>query len=73
MGHSIETHQWLAYIVRAIKKVTHDGNRREVHLAKLPSLKVGRNCEEANEIFEFISCFDMYVHVRPNDTNPLAK
>ena len=54
---SFEALEWLAYIGRLRSNVTHACNGREVHLARLPNLKVDGCCEEANEVFEYLGCF----------------
>jgi len=71
--HSIKALQWLAYIGRKRNYVTHAGNWQEVHFTGLPNLKVDVYCAETNEVFEYLGCFGMGVHVCRIDTSQLAK
>ena len=41
---SVEAHQWLAYIGRTRNIVTHDRNGRDVHLPRIPNVKVDGYC-----------------------------
>jgi len=54
---SVEALQWLAYIGRTRKNITHASNGREVRLAEVPNVKVNGCCEETNEVFEYLGCF----------------
>jgi hypothetical protein len=47
----------LAYIGRTRSNVTHADNGREVHLPRVPGLKVDGYCSETNEVFEYLGCF----------------
>ena len=54
---SVEALQWLAQMSQTRNNVTHAGNGREVHLSRVPNVKVHGNCEQTNEVFEFLGCF----------------
>ena len=47
---SIEGLQWLAYM-GPTRKIIHAGNGREVHLARVPNVKVDGYCKELNKVF----------------------
>ena len=53
---SVDVLQWLTYIGRTRNDVTHAGNGREVHLSKIPNVKVDGYCAEKNEVFEYLEC-----------------
>jgi hypothetical protein len=54
---SVEALEWLVYIGRTRDNVIHAGNGREVHLARVPDVKVDGYCEETNEVFEYLGCY----------------
>ena len=74
MGYrqSVEAHRWLAYIGRTINNVTHAGNDREVHLARVTNLKVHGYCPETNDVYQYLGCFGMGVNVCPIDKKPIG-
>jgi hypothetical protein len=50
-GQSVEALQWLSSIFRKRNNVTHAGNGREVHLGRVPNVKVEGHCSETNDVF----------------------
>ena len=56
MGYrqSVEALQWLAYIGQSRSNIVHAGNGREVHLDRVPNVKVDGYCRETNEVFEYL-------------------
>jgi hypothetical protein len=69
---SVEALKWLAYIGRTRNNVTHAGNGREVHLARVPNMKVDGYCSETNEIFELLGCFSHGCPCMPNRHKPIG-
>ena len=67
---SVEALQWLAYIGRRRKNITHAGNGREVHLPGLPNVKIDGNCAETREVFEYLGCFWHWCRCMPDRQNP---
>ena len=71
---SVEALQWLVYIGLTRNNIVHAGNGREVHLDRVPHVKVDGNCRETNEIFEYLGCFGTDVlPACPIAISPLAK
>jgi G:T-mismatch repair DNA endonuclease (very short patch repair protein) len=68
----VEAVQWLAYIGRTRKNITHAGNGREVHLPRVPNLNVGGYCSETNEVFEYLGCFWYWCPCMPNRHRPIG-
>ena len=54
---SVEVLQWLAYIGQSRDNIIHVGNGREVHLDRLPHVKVDGYRRTTNEVFEYLGCF----------------
>ena len=48
---SFEALQWLPYI-----GLTRN-NGRDVHLVRVPHVKIDVYCRETNEVFEYLGCF----------------
>jgi len=48
---SVESLQWLAYIVQTRKNIVHAGNGRDVHPAGVPNVKL-MGTLQTNEVFE---------------------
>ena len=70
---SVEALQWLAYIGQTRNNVTHAGNGREVHLPRVPNVKVDGCCEETNEVFEYIGSFWHGSTCMSNRHKPIGK
>ena len=71
---SVKTLQWLVYIGVTRDNIVHAGNGREVHLDRVPHVKVDWNCRETNEVFEYLGFFRTDVlPICPIATSPLAK
>jgi hypothetical protein len=68
----VETLQWLAYIGRTKKNVTHAGNGREVRLDRVPNLIVDGCCAETEEVFEYLRCFFHESLCMPNRHDPIG-
>ena len=51
---SIETFQWLAYIGQTRADLIHAGNGREVHLPRVPNVKVDGYSPNTQEVFEYL-------------------
>jgi hypothetical protein len=62
---SIKGLQWLVYMGR-MRKIIHTGNEREMHLDRVPNVKVDGYCQETNEFFEYLGCFWHGCHCIPN-------
>ena len=67
---SVEALQWLAYIGRTRNNVTHAGNGKEVHLARVPNVKFDVYSQEKNEVFEYLGCFWQGCPCMPNPHKP---
>ena len=71
---SVEALQWLAYIGQSRNNIVHAGNGREVHLNRIPNMKVDGYCRETNEVFEFLECFRHGCpSCMPNRHTPIGK
>ena len=53
---SVEGLQWLAYIGQS-RDIIQAGNGLEVHLNRVPHVKVDGYCRETNEVFEYLGFF----------------
>ena len=51
---SVEALQWLVYIGLTRNNIVHAGNGREVHLDRVPHVKVDGNCRETSEVFDYL-------------------
>jgi len=67
---SIKGLQSLVYIGRT-KNIIHPGYGRDVHLARVPNVKLDGYCQATNEVFEYLGCFGMGVIACPIDITPL--
>jgi G:T-mismatch repair DNA endonuclease (very short patch repair protein) len=63
--------KWLAYIARD-KIIIHAGNGREVHLARVPNVKVDGYYKDTNEVFEYLGCFWHGCHSMLNRHTPIG-
>ena len=71
---SLEALQWLAYIGQSRSNIVHAGNGREVHLDRVPNVKVDGYCQETNEVFEYLGCFwHGCPSCMPNRHTPIGK
>ena len=70
---SVEALQWLAYIGWTRNNVTHAENGREVHLPRVPNVKVDGYCEDTKEVFEYLGCFWHGCTCMPNRHKPFGK
>ena len=55
-SHSAEALQCLAYICQKRNNI-YAGNGREVHLPRVPNVKVDGYCAGIREVFEYLWCF----------------
>jgi G:T-mismatch repair DNA endonuclease (very short patch repair protein) len=69
---SVEALQWLAQMSQTHNNVTHAGNGREVHLPRVPNVKVDGYCEEMIEVFEYLGCFWHGCTCKPNRHKPIG-
>ena len=69
---SIEAFQWLAYIGQTRDDVIHAGNGREVHLPRVPNVKVDGYSPNTQEVFEYLGCYWHGAHACQIGTSPLA-
>jgi len=69
---SVEALQWLAYIGPTRNNITHAGNGREIHLPRVPNVKVDGYCAETREVLEYVGCFGTGVNLCPIDISPRA-
>ena len=69
---SAEALQWLVYLGRTRDDITHAGNGREAHLARLPNLKIDGFSAKTNEVFEYLGCFWHGCPCMPNRHKPIG-
>ena len=53
---SVEAIQWLAYISQTRDDVIQAGNGREVHLLRVPNVKVDGYSPKTKQVFEYLGC-----------------
>ena len=69
---SIEAFQWLAYIGQTRDDVIHAGNGREVHLPRVPNVKVDGYSPNTQEVFEYLVCYWHGCPCMPNRHKPIG-
>jgi len=69
--HSVEALQWLVYIGLSWISVTHAGNWREIHLAKVLIFQFDGYCQQTNKVYEYLGCFGHGCPCKPNQNKPI--